>query len=97
MVDQVRAFLIIETPIYCNINLVTDDFDYVFAENGLTAYKAGVQLPSQSFIKHLGEEKYKHLVKFILHYLADLEIPIKRYLHFAKPVNDLTLLQWHIY
>jgi hypothetical protein len=58
---------------------VTEKFDYAFAENGLTAYKLGKQLSSQSFIKFLGEDKYKLLVKYILHYVADLDIPIKRY------------------
>ncbi|KAI0767209.1 eukaryotic phosphomannomutase [Fomes fomentarius] len=57
---------------------VISEFDYTFAENGLTAYKLGKQLPSQSFIKFIGEERYKHLANFILHYLADLDIPIKR-------------------
>jgi phosphomannomutase len=38
----------------------------------------GKQLASQSFIGWIGEEKYKQMVKFILHYIADLEIPIKR-------------------
>lgn len=57
---------------------VTDKFDFCFAENGLTAYKQGVKLQSTSFIKWLGEDKYKGLVKFILHYIADLDIPIKR-------------------
>ena len=53
-------------------------FDFCFAENGLTAYKSGQQMASQSFIKWIGEDKYKELVKFILHYVADLDIPIKR-------------------
>jgi len=57
---------------------VTEKFDYAFAENGLTAYKAGKQLPSQSFISHLSDERYKPLVNFCLHYIADLDIPIKR-------------------
>jgi phosphomannomutase len=57
---------------------VVQDFDYGFAENGLTAYKHGVQLPSQSFINFVGEERYKPLVNFILHYIADLDIPLKR-------------------
>ncbi|KAJ7502908.1 eukaryotic phosphomannomutase [Mycena galericulata] len=57
---------------------VVDDFDYAFAENGLTAYKAGKVLESQSFIKFLGEDRYKVLVNFILHYIADMDIPIKR-------------------
>jgi phosphomannomutase len=55
-----------------------DRLDYAFAENGLTAYKLGKPLPSQSFIGFLGEEKYKKMANFILHYIADLDIPIKR-------------------
>ena len=58
--------------------LVIDEFDYAFAENGLTAYKLGKQLPSESFIHFLGEERYKPLVNFILRYIADLDIPLKR-------------------
>ena len=60
------------------LHLVVEKFDYGFAENGLTAYKLGKQLPSQSFINFIGEEKYKTLVNFILHYVADMDIPIKR-------------------
>lgn len=55
-----------------------DEFDYFFAENGLTAYKLAKQLPSQSYIKYVGEERHKKLVNFILHYIADLDIPVKR-------------------
>jgi len=55
-----------------------DDFDFAFAENGLTAYRFGKQLRSQSFIQHIGEENYKYLVNFILKYLSELDIPIKR-------------------
>ncbi|KAL9713770.1 Phosphomannomutase 1 [Leucoagaricus gongylophorus] len=54
------------------------DMDYCFFENGLTAYKLGQVLPSESFISFIGEERYKILVNFILHYIADLDIPIKR-------------------
>lgn len=57
---------------------VTSLFDFCFAENGLTAYRMGVPLASHSFIAWIGEEKYQKLVKFILHYIADLEIPKKR-------------------
>ncbi|KDE05382.1 phosphomannomutase [Microbotryum lychnidis-dioicae p1A1 Lamole] len=57
---------------------ITDDFDFCFAENGLTAIKLGQELDSASFIKFIGEEKYKKMVRFILHYIADLDIPIKR-------------------
>lgn len=57
---------------------VTTLFDFCFSENGLTAYKLGEPLASNSFIKWIGEPKYKELVKFILHYIADLDIPVKR-------------------
>jgi phosphomannomutase len=59
---------------------VTSMFDFCFPENGLTAYRLGVQLPSESFINWLGEEKYKRLIKFCLLYIADLvdELPIVR-------------------
>lgn len=60
-----------------------DNFDYMFAENGLTAYKLGEQLPSASFIQHVGEEEYKKLVNWILRYLSEVDVPIKRY---ATPV-----------
>ena len=53
----------------------------MFAENGLVAYKLGKQLPSQSFIQYVGEDRYKKLANFILHYIADLDIPIKRSVH----------------
>ncbi|KAI2640732.1 eukaryotic phosphomannomutase [Hypomontagnella submonticulosa] len=57
---------------------VTTMFDFCFSENGLTAYKMGAELPSNSFIKWLGEDNYKELVNWTLHYIADLDIPIKR-------------------
>jgi len=57
---------------------VIDMFDYCFAENGLTAYRQGVILPSNNFVRWLGEEKYKVMANFILHHIADLDIPVKR-------------------
>lgn len=57
---------------------VTTMFDFCFSENGLTAYRMGVPLASHSFIKWIGEDSYKKLVRFMLHYIADLDIPIKR-------------------
>ena len=57
---------------------VTTLFDFAFAENGLTAFRNGVPLASNSFIKWIGEDQYKELVRFVLHYIADLDIPIKR-------------------
>lgn len=53
-------------------------FDYCFSENGLTAYKLSQEMASQSFIGWIGEEKYNKLSKFILKYLADLDLPKRR-------------------
>jgi len=57
---------------------VLDEFDYVFSENGLVAFRDGKQFASQSLKAHLGEEKIRSFVDFVLHYIADLDIPIKR-------------------
>jgi len=57
---------------------VTTLFDFCFSENGLNAYRMGQPLASHSFIKWIGEDNYKKFVRFILHYVADLDIPIKR-------------------
>lgn len=53
-------------------------FDYSFSENGLTAFKGTTPLAAQSFIGWLGDDRYKRLVNWCLHYIADLDIPIKR-------------------
>ncbi|CAN6648790.1 phosphomannomutase [Trichomonascus vanleenenianus] len=57
---------------------VLEMFDYAFSENGLTAYKLGKELASQSFIGWIGEEKYNALAKFILRYLSDIDLPKRR-------------------
>ncbi|KDN46790.1 phosphomannomutase [Tilletiaria anomala UBC 951] len=53
-------------------------FDYGFAENGLTAFAHGKDLPPQSFIRWIGEDKYQKLAKFCLRYISELDIPIMR-------------------
>ena len=53
-------------------------FDFCFSENGLTAFRLGKPLAAHSFIQWLGEEKYQKLAKFILRYLADLDLPKMR-------------------
>lgn len=54
------------------------DFDYCFSENGLTAYKSGTALASQSFIEWISEEQYNKLAKFILRYLSEIDLPKRR-------------------
>mmetsp|Transcript_4073 Transcript_4073/g.11505 ORF Transcript_4073/g.11505 Transcript_4073/m.11505 type:complete len:253 (+) Transcript_4073:158-916(+) len=53
-------------------------FDYTFSENGLLAMKGSEVIAQQSFKAHIGEENLKSLLNFLLHYIADLDIPIKR-------------------
>eukprot|EP00735_Rhodelphis_limneticus_P002175 TRINITY_DN1295_c0_g1::TRINITY_DN1295_c0_g1_i1::g.26927::m.26927 TRINITY_DN1295_c0_g1::TRINITY_DN1295_c0_g1_i1::g.26927 ORF type:complete len:259 (+),score=70.37,sp/O80840/PMM_ARATH/63.11/8e-112,PMM/PF03332.8/1.9e-107,Hydrolase_3/PF08282.7/3e-06,S6PP/PF05116.8/3.5,S6PP/PF05116.8/5.9,HAD/PF12710.2/0.2,DUF600/PF04634.7/22,DUF600/PF04634.7/4.9 TRINITY_DN1295_c0_g1_i1:41-778(+) len=57
---------------------VIDLFDFSFPENGLMAYKDGKLIARQSFRDHLGEDNLKRVINFILHYIADLDIPVKR-------------------
>lgn len=42
--------------------------------------KNGVEFDRQSLKTHLGEDNLKRLINFSLRYIADLDIPIKRYL-----------------
>ena len=60
------------------VHVAKDQVDFFFAENGLVAYKQGKLLATESLKTWLGEDKLKALLNFILHYVADLDIPIKR-------------------
>lgn len=55
-----------------------DDFDYVFGENGLTAYHLGKVIGTESIKTALGEENLKRFINFVLGYLATVDIPVKR-------------------
>lgn len=57
---------------------VLDEFDYSFSENGLTAYRLGVEQASQSFINWIGEEEYNKLAVFVLKYLSSIDLPKRR-------------------
>jgi phosphomannomutase len=52
--------------------------DYTFSENGLMAHKGTELLAVQSIKKHLGEDKLKTFINFVLGYIAELDIPVKR-------------------
>lgn len=60
------------------MNAAKNEADYFFAENGLVAYKEGQVIGVQSLKTWLGEDKLKEFINFVLHYIADLDIPIKR-------------------
>ena len=57
---------------------VLSHFDYVFSENGLVAHKDGKELAVQSLKDYIGEAKLQRFINFVLHYIADLVIPVKR-------------------
>lgn len=53
-------------------------FDYGFPENGVSFFQCEKLVSQKRMIDKLGEDRYKEFVNFCLHYLADLDIPIKR-------------------
>eukprot|EP01031_Cornospumella_fuschlensis_P037431 gene37431-45453_t len=57
---------------------IVREVDYSFSENGLVAYKNGALIAKEAIHTYLGEDNVKALVNFCLHYIADLDIPIKR-------------------
>ncbi len=61
------------------LDLLNYEFiDYVFSENGVLAYKNNELFNKDSFASYIGEGKLKEFINFCLHYIADLDIPIKR-------------------
>lgn len=59
-------------------NDVIDRFPYNFSQNGLVAYHDGKIIGQQSIDKFLGEENVSRLVNWVLKYLSELELPVKR-------------------
>ncbi|CAN9510047.1 unnamed protein product [Ophioblennius macclurei] len=59
-------------------NDVIQKVDYVFAENGLVAYKNGQLVSIQSIQAHLGEELLQDFINFCLNYMAKIKLPKKR-------------------
>jgi phosphomannomutase len=57
---------------------VLELFDFVFPENGLAAFQLGKSIGKTSFRDFLGEARLKELINFVLLYIANLDIPIKR-------------------
>ncbi|XP_029307414.1 phosphomannomutase 2 isoform X2 [Cottoperca gobio] len=57
---------------------VIQKMDYVFAENGLVAYKNGQLLCVQSIQAHMGEELLQDFINFCLNYMAKIKLPKKR-------------------
>ncbi|KAG0496073.1 hypothetical protein HPP92_000764 [Vanilla planifolia] len=73
-----RSSVCLLKVVFFVVEPVVNDYDYVFSENGLVAYRSGELIDKQSLKTFLGEEKLKEIINFTLHYIADLDIPIKR-------------------
>lgn len=57
---------------------ILDWIDFSFSENGLIAYHNNIRIHEKSIFDHLGNERYKQFINYVLRYIADLDIPIKR-------------------
>nr|XP_055062054.1 phosphomannomutase 2 [Misgurnus anguillicaudatus] len=57
---------------------VIDKVDYVFAENGLVAYRFGQLHSIQNIQAYLGEEILQDFINFCLNYLSKIKLPKKR-------------------
>ena len=72
---------------------IVTEVDYSFSENGLVAYKAGQLIGTESISAFIGDDNLKRFIKFVLHYLADIEIPIKRYRDAYVVYQQIILIQ----
>lgn len=53
-------------------------FPWNFSQNGLVAYHNGELVEIQTIAKHLGEDNVKRIVNWVMKYLSELDIPVKR-------------------
>mmetsp|Transcript_19946 Transcript_19946/g.55026 ORF Transcript_19946/g.55026 Transcript_19946/m.55026 type:complete len:250 (+) Transcript_19946:196-945(+) len=53
-------------------------FPWNFSQNGLVAYKNGELLEIQTISKYLGEDNVKRIVNWVMKYLSEVDIPVKR-------------------
>ncbi|XP_054718926.1 uncharacterized protein LOC129228280 isoform X2 [Uloborus diversus] len=57
---------------------VVKSYEYVFAENGLVAYKKGTCIGKQSILDFMGEEKLQTFINYCLQYMSKITLPVKR-------------------
>lgn len=57
---------------------VTDQFDYVFCENGVMHYQQGELKSTQSILQYIGEGTLQRVINFALGYMSKLTLPAKR-------------------
>ncbi|EDV97399.1 phosphomannomutase [Drosophila grimshawi] len=57
---------------------ILNEFDLIFPENGLVQIDGGKEVGKQNIIKHLGEKTLQRFINYVLRYLSEVELPIKR-------------------
>ncbi|XP_076220891.1 phosphomannomutase [Nomia melanderi] len=57
---------------------IFEKYKYVFAENGLIAYKDGKKLPTETIQSIIGEDALQDFINFCLKYISELHLPFKR-------------------
>lgn len=63
---------------YEQLDSAINYFKYWFPENGLVAYENKKEFYKSNLLDFFGEEKLQSFISFVLTYIANLEIPIKR-------------------
>lgn len=53
-------------------------FEYVFAENGLVAFKYGQAIAKQNIQQFMGDEILQKFINYVLYYLSTITLPLKR-------------------
>jgi len=59
-------------------NGIVKTFPYNFSQNGLVAYKNGELLEIQTISKFIGEDNVQKIINWVLKYLSELTLPVKR-------------------
>lgn len=57
---------------------ILKQYDFIFPENGLVQIAAGVEVFRQNLVQHLGDVTIQRFVNYVLRYIGNLELPIKR-------------------
>lgn len=75
-----------------DVDALLDAYDYVFAENGLVAYRGRTLLGEASIRDFLGEGRLHAIINFALRYVADLVLPVKRgtFVEFRKGMLNVS-------
>jgi len=53
-------------------------YSYVFSENGLVWFQNGKEAGRQNIQKHMGEDTLQTFINFVLRYLSEVSLPVKR-------------------